>query len=229
MTTTVKKLFVLPAGYGMVREYFVNIDLGAGSDKMVYFPLCIYLLETGNGLILIDTGFPEAFIGRPDYYNGKSLEGLMYPYMKEEHRIPALLSTVGYRPEDISLVISTHFHSDHSGGHKYFPSTPILVQKNELTVLDNEDYSPSECRLKDMNYQVIDGDYQLNNSISLIYTPGHSPGHQSLLIGTERSGYVLLCIDAALTEGIFKRNTPYFAAEPDNATASLNKLKAIAA
>jgi N-acyl homoserine lactone hydrolase len=228
MKTTVNKLFVLPAGYGIVKEYFVNTGLGAGSDKMAYFPLCIYLLETSEGPILIDTGYAEALIDNPNYYDGKSLEGILYPYVKEEHRIPALLKTVGYRPEDISLVISTHFHCDHSGGHKYFPSTPILVQKNELTILDDENYSPAECRLKDLNYRVIDGDHQLSDDILLLSTPGHSPGHQSLLVNTTNSGPVLLCIDAALTESIFTKDTPYIAADPEKAGASLHKLKDVA-
>jgi N-acyl homoserine lactone hydrolase len=224
----VNKLYILPAGYGMLREFFFNTDLGADNPQMVHSPLCIYLLETSDGPILIDTGFAEVCLNNPNYYDGSPLEGLLYPYMNNEHRIPDLLKSAGYRPEDIKLVISTHFHSDHSGGHKYFKGTPILVQQSELTVLDDETYSPAECRLKDLNYQVIDGDYQLCDNIKLIYTPGHSPGHQSVLINTVNSGYVLLCIDAALTEAIFKNNLPYFAPDAELATASLNKIKAIA-
>ena len=227
----VNKLYILPAGHGVLREFFFNTNLGADNEQMVHSPLSIYLLDTSDGLILVDSGFAEGFLDNPNYYNGTPMEGLLYLYMKEEHRIPALLRSVGYKPEDVKLVISTHFHSDHSGGHKYFleTQTPVIVQKNELTILDDETYSPAECRLKDLNYQVIDGDYQLCDNIQLIYTPRHSPGHQSLLINTKNSGYILLCVDAALTEGIFKQNVPYFAADPEQAALSLNRLKAIAA
>jgi N-acyl homoserine lactone hydrolase len=224
----VNKLFILPAGYGMLKEFFFNTDLGADNPQMIHSPLCVYLLDTTDGPILIDTGFAEVCLNNANYYNGSPLEGMLYPYMNNEHRIPELLKMAGYKPEDIKLVISTHFHGDHSGGHKYFPDTPILVQQNELTVLDDENYSPAECRLKDLNYQVINGDYQLCDNIRLIYTPGHSPGHQSILINTVSSGYILLCIDAALTEAIFKNNVPYATADPELAAASLNNLKAIA-
>lgn len=224
----VNKLYLLPAGHGIVKEYFINTDLGFESPSMVHSPLFIYLLDTTDGLILIDTGLDEVFLNNPNYYDGTPMEGLLYLYMKEEHRIPNLLKSAGYKPEDIKMVISTHLHCDHSGGHKYFRETPVLIQKNELTKLDDGTYSPPECRIKDLNYQIIDGDYDLCDNIRLVSTPGHSPGHQSVLVNTADSGYVLLCIDVALTEGIFKHNIPYFAVDPETAAASLSKAQAIA-
>ena len=224
----VNKLFILPAGYGMVKAFFFNTDLGFENPQMIYSPLNIYLLDTSDGPILIDTGLDEVFLNNPNYYDGTPMEGLLYLYLKEEERIPNLLKMAGYKPEDIKLVISTHFHCDHSGGHQYFRETPVLVQKDELTIIDDDTYSPADCRIKNLHYQVIDGDYQLCDNIRLIHTPGHSPGHQSVLINTVNSGYVLLCIDAALTEGIFRNNLPYAAAVPEQAAASLKKIQAIA-
>jgi len=227
----VNKLYIIPAGHGILKAFFFNTDLGADNPQMIHSPLCIYLLDTSEGPILIDTGFAEVFLNNPDYYKGTPLDGLLYMYMNEEHRILNLLKRVGYQLEDIKLVVATHFHSDHSGGNPYFleSQTPVLVQQNELSILDDENYSPPACRIKGMNYQVIDGDYQLCDNIRLISTPGHSPGHQSVLINTASSGYVLLCIDAALTEANFRNNVPYAAPDPELAATSLNKIQAIAA
>ena len=77
----VNKLYILPAGHGMLRAFFFNTDLGADNPQMIHSPLCIYLLDTSDGLILIDTGFAEVCLNNPNYYDGSPLEGLLYPYI----------------------------------------------------------------------------------------------------------------------------------------------------
>ena len=69
--------------------------------------------------------------------------------------------------------------------------------------LHREEYM-KECILPHLNYKIIEGDYEVVPGVQVLYTPGHSPGHQSLFIETEQSGSVLLTIDASYTKRILK-------------------------
>lgn len=189
-------------------------------------PVWSFLLETTDGPILIDTGMPEAFINNPDYYKGTKREGRVVPNMSEGDSIVNVLKRVGYRPDEIQMVISSHLHLDHAGGNGHFRNRPILIQRAEYdaAIGDNE-YSPSECRIPDLNYQIIEGDYDLIPGVQVLFTPGHSPGHQSVLVTTERSGPVLLTIDVAYVRENFENGVPFLTYDQELATQSIQRMR----
>lgn len=221
---TVKKLFFLPAGYCYLDQSAVNRNLAPGS--LVKMPIWTFLLETTDGPILIDTGMPDSFINNPDYYKGTRREGRVVPAMTENDSILAVLKRAGYRADDIQLLISSHLHLDHAGGNGHFRNTPILIQRAEYdAAMSNDDYSPQECRMPDLKYQIISGDYEVAPGVSIFSTPGHSPGHQSVLITTETSGPILLTIDVAYTRENFENEIPFLSSDPELSAKSIKRMQ----
>ena len=61
-------------------------------------------------------------------------------------------------------------------------NTPIIIQRAEYEAAQHREEYLKECILPDLNYKIIEGDYEVVPGVRLLYTPGHSPGHQSLLV-----------------------------------------------
>ena len=98
------------------------------------------------------------------------------------------------KPSDIKFVAVSHTHPDHVGNVTLFPQSTLLVQKAEY------DWpSPLGPRFKPEHPATkLDGDHDVfgDGSVVIIATPGHTPGHQSLLVKLRMTGAVLLSGDA---------------------------------
>ncbi|MDA2310895.1 MULTISPECIES: quorum-quenching N-acyl homoserine lactonase AiiA [Bacillus cereus group] len=222
---TVKKLYFVPAGRCMLDHSSVNSTLAPGN--LLNLPVWCYLLETAEGPILVDTGMPESAVNNEGLFNGTFVEGQILPKMTEEDRIVNILKRVGYEPDDLLYIISSHLHFDHAGGNGAFTNTPIIVQRTEYeAALHREEYM-KECILPYLNYKIIEGDYEVVPGVQLLYTPGHSPGHQSLFIETEQSGSILLTIDASYTKENFEDEVPFAGFDSELALSSIKRLKEV--
>jgi N-acyl homoserine lactone hydrolase len=156
-----------------------------------------YLVQTGDGKnILIDSGMPADYplpAGAPEAENEKNVL---------EH-----LADLGLRPDDIDLVICTHFDVDHAGYHDAFPRVEFIVQREHYELARSGDPRYAAARAHwdhpALRYRLIDGDTELLPGLSLIETSGHAPGHQSVLLRLPRTGNVLLAIDAVVLQRLF--------------------------
>ncbi|MGZ3846834.1 MAG: N-acyl homoserine lactonase family protein, partial [Flavisolibacter sp.] len=98
------------------------------------------------------------------------------------------LGRLGLRPEDIDIVIITHLHCDHIALGYLYKRAKFIVQKKELDYalhphpIDADLYDRST--FEDLNWDVIDGNTEITPGISVFLTPGHSPGGQSVEVGT---------------------------------------------
>ena len=98
-------------------------------------------------------------------------------------------------PRDVFCVINTHLDFDHCGGNRLFPGVPIHVQSRELA----DPRAPLEwVHFVGATYVEHDGEAEVLPGIRLLPTPGHSPGHQSVLVDTP-DGLVVLGGDVAYT------------------------------
>jgi N-acyl homoserine lactone hydrolase len=85
---------------------------------------------------------------------------------------------------DVVAVINTHLHFDHCGGNRRFAGTPTYVQRAELAAAVAPDYLEEWVRFPGESYVELDGDAELFDGVSVLFTPGHSPGHQSVIVET---------------------------------------------
>jgi N-acyl homoserine lactone hydrolase len=91
----------------------------------------------------------------------------------------------------VEVVINTHLHFDHCGGNRRFAGLPIYVQRAELDAVAEPDYLVEWARFDAADYRELDGDTELFDGISVLFTPGHSPGHQCVLVETGEGLVVL--------------------------------------
>jgi N-acyl homoserine lactone hydrolase len=147
-----------------------------------------FVVRHPDGLILFDTGMSEV---------DDETEAMLQP-----RRRPA---TVALRESDIQVaditaIVNCHMHFDHSGGNHEFPGVPIYVQRAELEHVHDTDHTYPQfvADFPGANLQVIDGEHELRPGIRIVPTPGHTAGHQSLLIDTD-DGVVMLAGQAQNT------------------------------
>jgi N-acyl homoserine lactone hydrolase len=92
---------------------------------------------------------------------------------------------------EIVAVINTHLHFDHCGGNRRLAGTPTYVQRVELAAAVAPDYLEEWVRFPGASYVELDGDAELFDGVSVLSTPGHSPGHQAVLVESD-GGLVVL-------------------------------------
>jgi N-acyl homoserine lactone hydrolase len=97
--------------------------------------------------------------------------------------LPALLLGRGIAPEDVVALANSHLHFDHCGGNRAFLGRPIHVQAAEYEAAQGRDYTITEWVLfEGARYELATGEVELLPGVRLVPTPGHTPGHQSMLI-----------------------------------------------
>ena len=115
-----------------------------------------------------------------------------------------LKEKTGLDPDDIDLILLTHVHHDHCANIKEFKNAKVVVQKDEYDALLNppEVYKGSFVseHLDDADIVIVDGDLlDFLPGIHLLYTPGHTPGGQSIVIDSDEGRIIVcsLCCDEA--------------------------------
>jgi len=192
--------------------------LGLLTPRSRYTPVPIpaYLVEhPGAGAVLIDTGLPQAVaedgagaLGFP--------AGLFYSVeMQPEWAVVEQLPARGVDPMDVRVVVMTHLHYDHAGSISAFPQGTIVVDAAEWRAARSSGFTKGYARkLIDHPYDWREIDFDDprvesfasfgrtvdlfgDGSIRLLSTPGHSPGHMSVLLRLQSGRELLLTADAA--------------------------------
>lgn len=170
----------------------------ADGDTEVY----AYLIEHPDGLILVDTGVGE----------GNAVIDELY--QPEHHDLGEAIAASGHRSTDVSIIINSHLHFDHCGNNRRFPGVPILVQRHEYEAAHEPYYTdPDWVDFPGANIKQLDGDCSISSGVTVISTPGHTRGHQSVVIASDE-GRVVIAAQAAYTPADFsarqvgKHNTP---------------------
>jgi N-acyl homoserine lactone hydrolase len=146
-----------------------------------------YVVRHPAATLLFDTGFP---FDEPTSVNEEDDPVPTFPRPLE-----SLLARDGTSIEGLDFVANCHLHVDHAGGNFRLPATlPIYVQRTEL----DEARAEEEPLVRDalavdrLAYRPVDGEHEILPGLRLMPTPGHTAGHQSLLVETDEGAVVLL-------------------------------------
>lgn len=156
-----------------------------GYGQAIHIPIYVWVIKGGDKNILVDTGLE-------DFMVPEGLEeelGLKCEYFEDG------LERLGLAPADIDVVIHTHLHNDHCENTAACENAKVYVQKTEAEfmrhphVLDHR-YDPEY--LKGADLVELEGEAEIAPGVTVIPTPGHTPGGQSVLVETEKAGKVLI-------------------------------------
>lgn len=151
--------------------YFIRPAEEAGTPCPRVEAVLAYLVETADGLLLFDTG-----LGRGD-------DETEAHYRPRRRALPAALADAGVRLADITLVVNCHLHFDHIGGNPLLPGRPIFTQAIELATARAGNYTFDHLvDFPGADLRELDGAAELAPGIRVVPTPGHTAGHQSLVV-----------------------------------------------
>ena len=175
--------------YGLTHEQVAPRDL---SDlcALIVHPRGTLLWETGlnEAVNRIPAGAPAAAAGGPR------------PGDRVDKRLIEQLAQIGYVPSDITYLALSHSHWDHTGNAGAFLGSTWLVQKPERDLMFAERPLSNQSDfdgLRNSKTELLEGDHDVfgDGTVMLLFTPGHTPGHQALLVNLPRTGPVILSGD----------------------------------
>jgi N-acyl homoserine lactone hydrolase len=159
----------------------------AGQSGETRIPVPAFLVEHARGLVLFDTGLHPALATSSDRL--RSVGTIFTPELTEEAVVSMRLRALGVDPLDISVVVCSHLHFDHCGGHALIPNARLVVQRAEWDAAHDEamiefgGYNPDDFEVGH-DVQLLDGSYDLfgDGALRIVVTGGHTAGHQSLVV-----------------------------------------------
>ncbi|MGH6727478.1 MAG: N-acyl homoserine lactonase family protein [Pseudolabrys sp.] len=216
----VDRLYILNCGDGVagdISRWSPGVDVG----KSMEMAENCYLIHHTKGWLLWDTGIPDSIAAMPN--------GLAPPDPRAIHwhvtkKLASQLEMLGVKPSDIKYVAISHSHPDHVGNITMFPQSTVLVQKAEY------DWpAPFGQKLRAIVSPVIklEGDHDVfgDGSVTLLATPGHTPGHQSLLVKLPKTGAIVLSGDAVHFQSNWdNRRVPSINVDKDKTVASMQRI-----
>ncbi|MCG8547174.1 MAG: N-acyl homoserine lactonase family protein [Alphaproteobacteria bacterium] len=232
--TEVSRLYIFLCGFEILPKTVST--RGRGARFIMSEPVCAYLIETANELLLFDTGINSDNIRDPArrarYYPEDVF--LRTPVVLPEHELLPQLEAVGVAPKDIGHVILSHSHCDHTGNLEAFRHAKVSIQKLEYDHAfgDNGDAAVfrSDFDFPDMDWHIVDGDWSVLPGVRALLTRGHKPGHQSLVVDLPKCGTKILAADVGdLAENFEQEILPGESVDDAAALASIRKLKRVAA
>jgi N-acyl homoserine lactone hydrolase len=218
----VEKLYVLNCGEGVAGD-ISRWSPGVNEGKSMDFVDTCYLIKHTQGWFLWDTGIPDAVAAMP---NGLAPADPKAVTWRRPKTLAAQLDQLGVKPSDIKAMAVSHTHPDHIGNVEMFPNALLYVQKAEYEWPGANNvprFNPEHPVTK------LEGDRDVfgDGSITILSTPGHTPGHQSLLVKLPKTGALVLSGDAVHFKSNWdNRGVPVNNVSKELTLASMEKISA---
>ncbi|MGY4504532.1 N-acyl homoserine lactone hydrolase [Bradyrhizobium sp. GM24.11] len=216
----VEKLYIMNCGEGVAGD-IGRWSPGVNEGQSMDFVDTCYLIKHKQGWFLWDTGIPDAVAAMP---NGLAPADPKAVTWKRPNTLASQLEQVGVKPADIKAMGVSHTHPDHIGNVEMFPQAALYVQKAEY----DWPGANNEPRFKPSHpVELLSGDKDVfgDGSLTILSTPGHTPGHQSLLVKLPKTGAVVLSGDAVHFRSNWEnRRVPVNNVSKDQSLASMQKI-----
>lgn len=212
-----KRLYVLDCGRQIGKDQ-ARWTPGVNAGQPREFSNNCYLIQHERGTLLWETGLPDSIAEQKD--------GVDTPNMRmfREKTLVSQLASLGVKPDDLTYVAISHLHGDHIGNAKLFAKPKILMQKLEVEAAMKLIPKP----LNDgQNIEMLAGDHDVfgDGSVTIISTPGHTPGHQSLLVKLPKTGALILTGDLVHFQYMWDHKlVPPFNFSKDQSLASIERV-----
>ena len=227
------KLYRLDCGHSLANDESVWTP-GENVGRSIAFSSTCWLIQRGNEWLLWDTGVPQSTLNDPKGWS--TLPKLIVYHLDKS--ITDQLAAIGLKTSDITYVALSHTHGDHIGNVNLFPNSTVLMQRAEYEWIGSFD-GPNDNvnQLKALSrkllgapkhLKLLEGDTDVfgDGSVTLVSTPGHTPGHQSLLVHLKNSGFIVLSGDVVHLQENFEKNTvPSLNTDQAASIASMAKIR----
>jgi N-acyl homoserine lactone hydrolase len=197
---TSPRLYVFDCGVlvrGEPRNYNLTTEQVGGNTN---FSDACFLIVHPKGTLLWDVGIiPDAQItpGGVELSAGRGGNS-----NKASKTLKSQLAAIGYQPKDITYLAVSHNHADHTANANDYAGSTWIVQRAERDVMFSDQARQQAnfanySALEHSKVVLIDGDHDVfgDGTVTLISTPGHTPGHQSLVLKLQKTGTVILTGD----------------------------------
>lgn len=183
-------LKIIPLDVGSIETDKSNLTPRRDYGRTFKSASSMWFIDASPNKIIVDTSFKSVAVA-------SKLHHPITVERRPEQEIQHALSAIGVTAESINIVVLTHLHWDHCQNNDLFLNAKFIVQREELRYA----ISPLpfhamlyEALTMDMrpmwldtpNIEVVDGDREIAAGVSVIHTPGHTPGYQSVLVASRQ-------------------------------------------
>ena len=230
----VERMYVLYCGEGNAPDMARwTPGVAANVNKPIKLSNSCYLIKHAKGWMLWETGYSESIVG-----NAKgNPTPVLHWYWRAPKSLTQQLADLGLSPNDIAYVGFSHAHPDHVGNGSLFTRANLFIQESEYDFYISPKGKPpvepaNWSKLRDNPTTKLHGDYDVfgDGSVTILTSPGHTPGHQALLVKLPWTGPVLLTGDAVhFRDNWDTPRAPVQNFDKEATITSVEKLKKVAA
>lgn len=227
-----ERMYVLDCGEAETPDVSANWSPGVNVGQPRLFSDNCYLLKHEQGWMLWEAGIPDAVAEKP---GGVSAAGGLL-VLRVTRTLATQLKELDVAPAAIKHLAFSHFHGDHVGNANLFAGATLYIQRAEHEAAFGPQpakygFNPASYeKLRDTPMVVLDGDHDVfgDGSVVILSTPGHTPGHQSLLVRLPATGAIVLSGDLVhFQENWEHRRVPARNFDKAQTLASMEKIAAV--
>lgn len=176
-----------PAEMSMWRMDCGLYDIDNLGGRRVLMPVSCYLIRNGNELVLFDAGLDASIKGKPLREEGQTLT--LERTLKEQ------FAQIGVDPDKVGTLVVSHYHGDHHGQADLFPNAKLVIGAGDAAQMraesDKGKLAPWLGGQRPIDEVTADRPLDKDGRLTVLFTPGHTPGHLSMLVKLDTATYVL--------------------------------------